>query len=109
MLHVVEYLQSLLHVVAYIQPEPALHVVVYFQCHLVQFVCLVSRLQWSLHLQCTHTAFLLVLQVGYSGLLLLLPQGNMSKLGEDALDAKPQENDLCGHNCHNLLSVVISS
>jgi hypothetical protein len=47
-------------------------------------------------------AFLLVLQAGKSGLTLLLPQSLASKLGMEALTAKPHEDDL---GCRRLLCV----
>jgi hypothetical protein len=53
--------------------------------------CLLTLL---LRLQHVSTAFLLVLQVGKSSLMLLLPQGLASKPGLEASTARPQEDDL---------------
>jgi hypothetical protein len=53
-----------------------------------------------LRLQRASAAFLLVLQAGKSGLMLLLPRGLASKPGVEASTAKPQEDDL---GCRHLL------
>jgi hypothetical protein len=52
-----------------------------------------------LRLQRASAVFLLVLQVGKSGLTLLLPRGLVSNPGMEASTAKPQEDDL---SCHHL-------
>jgi hypothetical protein len=74
-------------------------------CRLGLLVLLVSLVDYGLclrggrllmlflRLQCVSAAFLLVLQVGKSGPTFLLLRGLASKLGVEALTAKPQEDD----------------
>ena len=54
-----------------------------------------SNLTMFIRLLCTCTAFLLVLQAGESGLMLLSSDGHLSKPGKDALAAEPQEDASC--------------
>ena len=60
-----------------------------------------------LRMQRTCAAFLLMLQVGKSGLMLLSPQSHASKPDEEELVAKPQKDDLGGSHLSCLSSASL--